>query len=166
MAQITLKGNSVNTVGNLPQVGSIAPEFSVTKTDMQETTLADYKGKNLILNIFVSLDTGTCAASVRQFNKEASNLEDTQVLCISKDLPFAHKRFCESEGIENVINVSEFRNTAFSDNYLVKFADGPLRGLFSRSIVVIDKEGTVIYTQQVSETTNEPDYENALASIK
>lgn len=166
MAQITLKGNPVNTVGSLPEIGTKASDFSVTKTDLQETTLADFKGKNLILNIFPSLDTGTCAASVRQFNKEASNLDNTVILCISKDLPFAHKRFCESEGIENVINVSEFRDSAFSDNYLVKFTDGPLKGLLSRAVVVIDAEGTVIYNQQVPEITIEPDYESALSAIK
>lgn len=166
MAQITLKGNPINTVGNLPEVGTKAPDFSVTKTDLQETVLADFKGKNLILNIFPSLDTGTCAASVRQFNKEASDLENTTVLCVSKDLPFAHKRFCESEGIENVVNVSEFRDSGFSDNYQVKFADGPLKGLLSRSVVVIDAGGTVIYTQQVPEIVDEPDYKKALASLK
>lgn len=166
MSQITLKGNVINTVGNLPEIGTKAPDFSLTKTDLAETTLSDYKGKNIILNIFPSLDTGTCAASVRHFNKEAGGLTNTVVLCVSKDLPFAHKRFCESEGIENVVNASEFRNTEFSDNYAVKFADGPLAGLFSRSIVVINPEGKVVYTQQVPETTEEPDYEKALASLK
>jgi thiol peroxidase len=166
MAQITLKGNAINTVGNLPEIGTTAPDFSLTKTDLAETTLSDYKGKTLVLNIFPSLDTGTCAASVRHFNKVAGGLNNTVVLCVSRDLPFAHKRFCESEGIENVINTSEFRNSAFSDSYDVKFADGPLAGLLSRSIVVINAEGKVIYTQQVSETTEEPDYENALASLK
>lgn len=165
MAQITLKGNIINTIGDLPEIGTLSPDFSLTKTDFTETTLSDYKGKNVILNIFPSLDTSTCAASVRHFNKEAGGLSNTVVLCISKDLPFAHKRFCESEGIENVINASEFRNTAFSDAYKVKFANGPLAGLFSRSIVVINSEGKVIYTQQVPETTQEPDYEKALASL-
>lgn len=165
MAQITLKGNAINTVGELPEIGSTAPDFSLTKTDLSETTLSDYAGKNLILNIFPSLDTGTCAASVRRFNKEASDLDNTVVLCVSKDLPFAHKRFCETEGIENVINTSEFRNEGFSDNYKVKIADGPLAGVFSRSIVVIDPEGKVTYTQQVAETTEEPDYASAIAAI-
>ena len=165
MAQITLKGNAINTVGELPEIGSAAPGFSLTKTDLTETTLSDYAGKNLILNIFPSLDTGTCAASVRRFNKEASDLDNTVVLCVSKDLPFAHKRFCETEGIENVINTSEFRNESFSDNYKVKIADGPLAGVFSRSIVVIDPEGKVTYTQQVAETTEEPDYASAIAAI-
>ena len=165
MAQITLKGNAINTVGELPAIGTAAPDFSLTKTDLSETTLSDYAGKNVILNIFPSLDTGTCAASVRRFNKEASELENTVVLCVSRDLPFAHKRFCESEGIENVVNASEFRSNAFSDSYDVKFADGPLAGLFSRSIVVIGEDGKVKYTQQVSETTEEPDYEKALAAL-
>ncbi len=166
MAQITLKGNVINTVGNLPAVGLDAPDFTVTKSDLQDVSLADFKGKNLILNIFPSVDTGICAASVRQFNKEAANLENTVVLGISRDLPFAFKRFCEAEGIENVITTSEIRDTAFSDNYKVKIADGPMAGLFSRCIVVIDASGKVIYTEQVAETTEEPNYDAALAALK
>jgi thiol peroxidase len=165
MAKITLKGNPFKTVGELPAIGSAAPNFSVTKTDLSETTLADFKGKNLILNIFPSIDTGTCAASVRQFNKDATKLENTIVLAVSKDLPFAHKRFCEAEGIENVVTSSEFRNTAFSDNYKVTIADGPLAGLLSRCIVVVNPEGKVIYTEQVPEIVDEPNYEKALASL-
>jgi thiol peroxidase len=165
MAKITLKGNPFKTVGELPATGSAAPNFSVTKTDLSETTLADFKGKNLILNIFPSIDTGTCAASVRQFNKDATKLENTIVLAVSKDLPFAHKRFCEAEGIENVVTSSEFRNTAFSDNYKVTIADGPLAGLLSRCIVVVNPEGKVIYTEQVPEIVDEPNYEKALASL-
>ncbi|NJN28174.1 MAG: thiol peroxidase [Cyclobacteriaceae bacterium] len=166
MAQITFKGNPVKTVGNLPEVGSNAPEFTVTKTDLQDVTLADFKGKNLILNIFPSVDTGVCAASVRKFNSEASDIDNTQVLCISKDLPFAHKRFCEAEGIKNVIASSEYKNTSFSDNYKIKMSDGPLAGLFSRSIVVIDPDGKVVYTEQVPEITSEPDYQKALDALK
>ncbi len=166
MAQITLKGNVINTVGNLPAVGLDAPDFTVTKSDLQDVSLADFKGKNLILNIFPSIDTGTCAASVRQFNKDATNLNNTVVLSISRDLPFAFKRFCEAEGIENVVTSSEIRNTDFSDNYEVKFANGPLAGLFSRSIVVIDATGKVVYTEQVAETTEEPNYDAALAALK
>jgi thiol peroxidase len=165
MAKITLKGNPFKTVGDLPAVGSDAPNFSVTKTDLSETTLADFKGKNLILNIFPSIDTGTCAASVRQFNKDATKLENTIVLSVSKDLPFAHSRFCEAEGIENVVTASEFRNTAFSDNFKVTIADGPLAGLLSRCIVVVNPEGKVIYTEQVPEIVDEPNYEKALAAL-
>ncbi|MCL4167304.1 UNVERIFIED_CONTAM: hypothetical protein GTU68_038357 [Idotea baltica] len=166
MAQITLKGNVINTVGNLPAVGLDAPDFTVTKSDLQDVSLADFKGKNLILNIFPSIDTGTCAASVRQFNKDATSLDNTVVLSVSRDLPFAFKRFCEAEGIENVVTSSEIRNTDFSDNYEVKIADGPLAGLFSRSIVVIDDSGKVVYTEQVAETTEEPNYDAALAALK
>jgi thiol peroxidase len=165
MAQITLKGNPVNTAGELPAVGSEAADFSLTKTDLSETTLADYKGKNVILNIFPSIDTGTCAASVRQFNKEASQLDNTVVLCISKDLPFAHSRFCEAEGIDNVVTTSEFRNSSFSDNYKVMITDGPLAGLFSRSIVIVSPEGKVAYTEQVPEIVDEPNYDKAIAAI-
>ena len=166
MAQVTLKGNPINTAGELPAVGSDAPNFSLTKNDLSETTLKDYEGKNVILNIFPSLDTSTCAASVRRFNEDASKVENTVVLCVSKDLPFAHSRFCETEGIENVVNGSEFRDSAFSDNYHVMFTDGPLAGLFSRSIVVINPAGKVTHTEQVGEIVDEPDYEKALAAIE
>jgi thioredoxin-dependent peroxiredoxin len=166
MAQIKFKGNPIHTVGDLPKVGTSAPDFTVTKSDLQDTKLADFSGKNLILNIFPSIDTGICAASVRQFNKDAAGLGNTVVLCISKDLPFAHKRFCEAEGIENVVTSSEYKNTGFSDNYKVKMADGPLAGLLSRCVVVINTEGKVIYTEQVPEITIEPDYEKALNSLK
>lgn len=166
MAKITLKGNQFNTSGTLPSIGSKAPDFSLTKSDLSETKLSDYKGKTLILNIFPSIDTGTCAASVRQFNKDAASFSNTVVLCVSKDLPFAHKRFCEAEGINNVVTASEFRNKAFSNNYQVTIEDGPLAGLFSRCIVIIDADGKVVYTEQVPEIVDEPNYAKALKAIK
>ncbi|MFY0686653.1 MAG: thiol peroxidase [Cyclobacteriaceae bacterium] len=167
MAQITLKGNPINTNGTLPLVDGLAPDFTLTKSDLSESSLSDYKGKKVILNIFPSLDTGTCAASVRTFNKAATELDNTVVLCISMDLPFAHARFCAAEGIENVITLSCFRDiTKFADSYGIKIITGPLKGLNARSIVTIDESGHVLYTELVPETTNEPNYEAALASIK
>ncbi|MGY5351252.1 thiol peroxidase [Wenyingzhuangia sp. IMCC45533] len=164
MANVTLKSNPFTTLGELPALGSKAPNFTLTNTDLSEVHLADYKGSNIILNIFPSVDTGTCATSVRTFNDKAAKLENTKVLCISKDLPFAHARFCGSEGIENVLSLSDISGE-FGKSYQVTFTNGPLKGLLSRSIVVINAEGEVIYTEQVSETANEPDYESALASL-
>lgn len=165
MAQITLKGNAINTIGDLPAVGSQAPDFSLTNTDLADISLKDYSGKNVILNIFPSLDTPVCANSVRKFNSEASNLSNTVVLCISVDLPFAHKRFCTTEGLENVVALSELRKRQFGEDYGVRIADGPLAGVFSRAIVVVDASGKVTYTEQVPEITQEPDYDKALQSI-
>ncbi|MEQ9262800.1 MAG: thiol peroxidase [Owenweeksia sp.] len=165
MADILFKGNLIKTAGEIPQVGDVAPEFKLTATDMQDKHLSDYRGKKLILNIFPSIDTGICAASVRKFNKEASNLSDTMVLCISKDLPFAQKRFCGAEGIENVVMLSEFKDQNFSREYHVTMTEGPLAGLMSRAIVVLDPDGSVIYSEQVPEITQEPDYDKALQSI-
>ncbi len=164
MATITLKGNEISTAGTLPEVGHEAPLFTLTKTDLSAVSLSDYKGKKVILNIFPSLDTGICAASVRKFNQEASDREVT-VLCISKDLPFAHSRFCEAEGIENVINLSDFRNADFATAYKTLITDGPLAGLHSRAVVVINEDGKVAYTEQVPEIVQEPDYEKALAAL-
>ena len=166
MAQITLGGNPVTTVGDLPEVGSKAPDFKVTKTDLTDTSLGDYGGKNVVLNIFPSIGTGVCSASVRKFNELASGIENTVVVCVSRDLPFAHKTFCEAEGIENVIPTSEYKDNGFSDNYHVKMLDGKFEGLLSRSIVVINAAGTVIYTEQVPEIAQEPDYDKALAALK
>lgn len=166
MATINFKGNPIHTTGNLPAVGSTAPDFKLTKVDLSTTQLSDYKGQRLVLNIFPSLDTGTCAASVRQFNKLASSLENTTVLCVSKDLPFAHKRFCTTEGLENVHGASQYRDHGFTDNYPVEILEGPLTGLLSRAVVVINEEGNVIYTEQVNEVSEEPNYENAIASLK
>ncbi len=165
MATITFKGNEVHTTGQLPAVGGKAPDFTLTAGDLSEKTLADYKGKWIVLNIFPSLDTGTCAASVRTFNQKAGGLDNTVVLCISKDLPFAQGRFCAAEGIDNVQTLSEYKGSSFSDAYQVKFSDGPLVGLLSRAVVVIDEAGNVVYTEQVAETTEEPDYDKALAAI-
>lgn len=166
MAEITLKGNKINTLGFLPKTGTQLPDFKLVKNDLSTATLADYKGKRLVLNIFPSLDTGTCAASVRRFNKEASSLSNTVVLCISKDLPFAQARFCGAEGLNNVETLSDFRTGNFGQDYQVEILNGPLAGLESRAIVVADENGKILYTQQVSEIVDEPDYEKALAVLK
>ncbi|QHJ12922.1 Thiol peroxidase [Paraglaciecola mesophila] len=164
MSTVTLKGNPFNTIGVLPSVGESAVDFRLVKTDLSETTLADYKGSRLVLNIFPSVDTPTCAMSVRKFNEQVSQLDNTKVLCVSADLPFAAARFCGAEGIENVATGSSFRST-FGTDYGVEFVDGPLKGLLSRSVVVLDESGKVIYTEQVSETADEPDYEAAIAAL-
>lgn len=165
MAQITLGGNAINTCGDLPAKGADAPNFSLTKTDLSEASLKDYAGKKVVLNIFPSLDTPVCADSVRRFNTDAAKLDNTVVLCISYDLPFAHKRFCAAEGIENVESLSQMRDSSFSDDYGVTITDGPLKGIMSRAIVVADENGKVIYTEQVPEIKQEPDYDAALASL-
>ncbi|HMT87463.1 MAG TPA: thiol peroxidase [Arachnia sp.] len=164
MSNILFKGNPVHSVGELPAVGSEAPDFTVTGVDLSEITKADFAGSLLVLNIFPSVDTGVCAMSVRRFNELAAGLEGVKVLCVSRDLPFALNRFCGAEGIENVTVSSDFR-TGFGETYGVTFVDGPLKGLLSRSIVVIDADGVVRYTQQVEETTTEPDYDAALAVL-
>ncbi len=166
MATITLKGNPIHTVGNLPAVGSQAPDFTLTRSDLSDFSLADLKGKKVVLNIFPSLDTGTCAASVRRFNKEAASLENTVVVCASMDTPFAHRRFCTTEGIENVLSASEIRFRNFGENYGLRISDGAMAGLFSRAVVILDENGKVVYTQQVPEVSQEPNYEEALAAIK
>src|SRR5690606_31664471 len=165
MATITFKGTAVNTQGDLPAIGVSAPDFKLTAGDLSEKSLSDFKGKKVILNIFPSVDTGTCATSVRKFNEKASGLDNTVVLCISRDLAFAQGRFCAAENLENVVTLSEYKNSNFSDAYQLRFVDGPLEGLLSRSVVVIDEEGKVLYTEQVAETTEEPDYEKALAAL-
>lgn len=165
MAKITLKGNPVNTSGNLPGKGSKAPDFTLVKTDLGNMSLSEHKGKKIILNIFPSLDTSVCATSVRKFNKLASDIKNTVVLAISKDLPFAHGRFCSTEGITNVIPLSGFRDSKFGSDYGLQMTDGPLAGLYSRCIVVIDENGVVKYTQQVPDITQEPDYDSALAAL-
>ena len=165
MADITLKGSAVHTVGTLPAVGAPAPGFTLVKTDLSEVSLSDLRGQTVILNIFPSIDTGTCQASTRRFNEEASALDGVSVVCVSADLPFALGRFCEAEGLENVIPASTFRAPEFGTVYGVTFADSPLRGLLSRAIVVIDGEGAVAYTQQVGEIVDEPDYAAALAAV-
>ncbi len=166
MATVTLKGNPIKTLGDLPKVGEQAPNFSLAKLDLSNASLEDYKGQRVVLNIFHSVDTGTCAASVREFNKVASDLENTKVLCISKDLPFAMGRFCGAEGIENVEMLSGFRNNSFGKAYNLLFTDGPIEGLLSRCIIVLDENGKVLYTEQVQEVVEEPNYEKALDSLK
>ena len=166
MANITLGGNPVETIGNLPAVGSEAPEFRLVKEDFQDAFLADYKGQKVILNIFPSVATGICAASVRRFNAEASDLSNTVVLCISKDLPFAQTSFCAAEGLEDVINLSALRDDSFGKDYGVAFSSGKWEGLLSRAIVILDESGKVIYNEQVPEIGQEPNYEAALAAVK
>lgn len=164
MAKITLQGNPVNTVGDLPAVGSTAPDFTLTKTDLSDLKLSDLAGKTVVLNIFPSVDTPTCAASVRKFNEALSNLDGVEVVCISADLPFAMQRFCGAEGLERVTSGSVFRNEDFGKKYGVTIADSPLKGLMARSVVVI-KDGKVVYTELVSETADEPDYDAALKAV-
>ncbi|MCF2873978.1 MULTISPECIES: thiol peroxidase [unclassified Tenacibaculum] len=165
MASITLQGNPVETVGNLPETGNKAMDFSLAATDLSIKSLSDFSGSRLILNIFPSVDTGTCATSVREFNKKASSLENTKVLCISRDLPFAQGRFCGAEGIENVVMLSDFSTGSFGKDYGLEIKDGPLSGLHSRCIVIINEEGNVTYTEQVSEIVDEPNYEAALKAL-
>jgi thiol peroxidase len=165
MAAITLGGNPINTNGSLPQVGSKATDFQLVKSDLSVASLADYAGSKLVLNIFPSIDTGTCATSVRTFNAKARALENTKVLCISRDLPFAQKRFCGAEGLENVINLSDFKEGSFGKNYGLEIVDGPLAGLHSRVVIVLDENGIVKHAEQVGEIADEPNYEAALASL-
>jgi thiol peroxidase len=165
MAKITLKGNPVDTIGELPAIHSKASDFSLTGSDLSDVTLADFAGKNVVLNIFPSVDTPTCAASVRRFNEEASKLDNTVVLGVSADLPFAHSRFCETEGLKNVSSVSVFRSPDFGKNYGVTITSGPLAGLLSRAIVIIDSNGNVAYAEQVGEIAHEPNYESALDAL-
>jgi thioredoxin-dependent peroxiredoxin len=165
MALIALGGNPINTKGELPQVGTKAPNFSLVTTDLTSTTLSDFAGSKLVLNIFPSIDTGTCATSVRTFNEKASQLENTKVLCISRDLPFAQKRFCGAEGLENVINLSDYKSEDFRINYGLEIVDGVLAGLHSRVVIVIDENGIVKYTEQVREIADEPNYSSALAAL-
>jgi thiol peroxidase len=164
MAEITLRGNPIHTVGELPAVGSPAPAFKLTGGALNDVTLDDFAGKTLILNIFPSIDTGVCAASVRAFNERAAGRDDAAVLNVSADLPFAQGRFCGAEGIENVTSASVFRSS-FGDDYGVAIADGPMNGLMSRAVVVVDPSGTVTYTEQVPEIAQEPNYDAALAAI-
>ena len=165
MAQITLKGNPIHTSGDLPSVGSDAPAFQLTAEDLSEKTLADYAGKKVILNIFPSVDTPVCATSIRRFNTDAAGKDNALVLCISADLPFAQKRFCGSEGLDNVVNLSNFRSADFGSSYGIDMTDGPLAGLLGRAVVVVDENGKVIHSELVPEIAQEPNYEAALAVI-
>lgn len=162
MAKITRKGAEIELIGDLPQPNTEAPDFSLVKTDLSDCSLKDFTGKTVILNIFPSIDTPTCAASVRRFNKEAARQENTVVLCISPDLPFAHVRFCETEGIENVIALSTFRSPEFGEAYGVTMTSTVRRGLLARAVVVIDRSGKISHTELVAEITREPDYDAAL----
>ena len=166
MTTVTLKGNPFQIFGVLPATGESAPDFSLVKTDLSVARRDDFKGKKTILNIFPSLDTAVCAASVRKFNAEAAGLPGVNIVCVSKDLPFAHSRFCTTEGIENLVNASTFRDNNFGKDYGVMLTEGPLEGLLARSVVALDEEGKVIYSQLVPEITEEPDYEAALAVVK
>ncbi|WP_010521165.1 thiol peroxidase [Aquimarina agarivorans] len=165
MAQLTLQGNSINSLGSLPEVGAQAPDFKLIASDLSEKTLADYKGSRVVLNIFPSIDTGTCATSVRTFNKSASALENTKVLCISRDLPFAMSRFCGAEGLENVETLSDFREGQLGKDYQLEIIEGPLQKLHSRAVVVLDENAKVLHTEQVTEIADEPNYEAALAVL-
>ena len=166
MAQVTLRGNPVQVEGDLPQVGAQAADFTLTAGDLSDATLATFAGKRKILNIFPSVDTPTCATSVRKFNAQANDLVNTVVLCISSDLPFAQARFCGSEGLENVKNLSDFRSAAFSEDYGVNIVDGPLRSLTARAVVVLDENDKVLHSELVAEIGQEPNYEAALAVLK
>ena len=165
MAQITLKGMPVNTCGDLPALGAKAPAFTLTRTDLAEVPLSDFAGKRVVLNIFPSLDTPTCATSVRTFNARAAEVPGTAILCISADLPFAQKRFCGAEGLDNVVPASSFRSADFGQAYGVALVDGPLKGLLARAVVVVDEGGKVIHTELVPEIAQEPDYNAALAVL-
>lgn len=165
MALTKLGPANANTIGNLPANGSPAPDFILTDNDMKDVALRDYAGKNIVLNIFPSVDTGVCSASVREFNKRAASLSNTIVLCISKDLPFAQKRFCGAEGIDNVITLSDFRGRGFSKAYGVELSDSAFSGLFARAVVVIDPTGKVKYTQLVPQIGEAPDYDAALKGL-
>lgn len=163
MATVTLKGNEIHTNGNIPSVGESLANFTLVASNLSEKSLTDFAGKRIVLNIFPSIDTGTCAASVRHFNTDASQLENTAILCIAKDLPFALNRFCGAEGISNVETLSAFRSSDFD---AITFTDGPLKGLLSRVVIVADENGKVIHTEQVAEIVDEPNYEAALAVLK
>ena len=166
MAKITLKGNEVKTKGKLPKIGKKAKQFSMIGNDLSKVNLKSFKGQRVVLNVFPSLDTGTCAASVREFNKRAADLKNTKVLCISRDLPFAQSRFCSAEGIENVITLSDFNKGRFGKKYGLTIKTGPLANLFSRAIIVLDENHKVIYTEQVFEIVDEPNYDKALEALK
>lgn len=165
MAQITLKGNPVNTSGNLPVKGCKAPDFSLVKSDMSTLKLSDFIGKKIVLNISPSLDTSVCATAVRKFNQMAAGMTNTVVLAITKDLPYAHSRFCSTEGITNVVTLSGFRDSAFGKAYGIDIVDGPMAGLYARSVVVINEHGHVVYNQLVPEIVQEPDYDSALKAL-
>ncbi len=162
MAKVTFKDSEINTIGNLPAVGDSAPEFLLSKTDLSDITVSDFKGKRVVINIFPSIETPVCSLSVKRFNAEVEKLENTEILCVSKDLPFAHARFNAEEEIKNVISVCELRDQSFGENYGVRIIDGPLAGLFARALVVLDENSKVIFTQLVPEISQEPDYDSVI----
>lgn len=166
MGQTAFKGNPVKTSGELPAVGSKAPAFRLTRADLSEAALAEFAGKKVILNIVPSLDTGICQMSMKRFNQEAAKLDNTAILTISRDLPFAQKRFCEAEGIKQAVGLSEMRDRAFGEAYGIVMLDGPLAGLLGRAVIVVDEKGKVTYTELVPEITQEPDYDRALAAVR
>ena len=165
MADISLHGNPVHTSGSLPEIGSTVKNFKLVSSDLKDKTNGDFASKRIIFNIFPSIDTGVCAASARKFNEEAAGLNNTVVLNVSRDLPFARSRFCAAEGIENVETLSDFRGT-FGEDYGVTITDSPMAGLLSRAVIVADENGKVVYTEQVPEIAQEPNYENALNALK
>ncbi len=165
MAHIKLGGNNIETIGNLPKVGEKAPDFELVAQDLSTKKLSDFKGSRIVMNIFPSIDTNVCATSVRKFNEKATSLNNTKVLCISKDLPFAQKRFVNDEDLHNVINLSDFRDGSFGKNYGVEMTTGDLRGLLSRAVLVLDENGKVIYSEQVPDIGEEPDYLSALKPL-
>tara|TARA_B110000037_G_C17093236_1_gene494909 strand:+ start:878 stop:1375 length:498 start_codon:yes stop_codon:yes gene_type:complete len=165
MAQITLKGNSINTIAELPKIGEKSKDFSLVQNNLSSVSLKDFEGVRLVLNIFPSIDTGTCAASVKAFNKSAVDLKNTKVLCVSRDLPFAQARFCGAEGIENAITVSDFVAGQFGKDYGLTIENGPLAHLHSRCVIVLDEKHHVIYTEQVGDIVDEPNYDAALAVL-
>lgn len=166
MAKVFLKGEEISIFNDLPDVGNSAPDFLLTDTELKDRKLSDFTDNFLILNIFPSLDTSTCASSVRRFNRESSALPDTKVLCISEDLPFAHSRFCSIEGLTDILTLSAFRHRKFGIDYGVRITSGPLEGLLARSVLVLDKDRKVIYMELVPEISQEPDYEKAIAAVK
>ncbi|GHA33333.1 putative thiol peroxidase [Salinimicrobium marinum] len=165
MSQITFKNKPVTTYGHLPEIGEKAPHFELIKSDLSTATLQDFKGQRVIMNIFPSIDTGVCATSVRNFNEKATDLKNTVVLCISRDLPFAQKRFVDDEGLENVVNLSDFKERNFGKDYGLEMIDGPLEGLLSRVVIVLDDNGKIIHTEQVKDIGEEPDYLSALKTL-
>ena len=166
MATVTFKGSPVQLCGELPKTGEAAPKFGGVKGDLTTVHLPELLGKKVVLNIFPSLDTPVCAASVRRFNKEAASLENVVVLCVSKDLPFAQSRFCTAEGIDKVVPLSVFRCRHFDERYGLTMTDGPLKGLLARAVIIVDEQGKIIYEQLVPEITEEPDYDAALHALK
>lgn len=166
MAKITFGGNPANTIGDLPKIGSKAPEFKLTTTQLEDTTLSDFGQVKKLLNIFPSVNTGVCSASVRKFNEQASAIDNVKVLCISKDLPFSQEQFCAAEGLENVVMLSDFKTGQFGKDYHLTMADSKFQGLLSRVVMVLDEDNTILYSEQVPEIGQEPDYEKALNALK